>query len=106
MTFREYIYHYWGNFFRTWIGIHSHVSMAKTGSLLRVESVGLLSIWFLPIMSFFTIKKTKYKNAFSYVYIGVLVASFVQFIRAYNGFIVNGYKVRINQDIIYVHCQQ
>jgi len=92
MTFKKYINYYWENFFRTWIGIHSHVSMAKTGSLFQFNSIGLLSIWFLPIMSFFTIKKTKYKNAFSYVYIGVLVASFVQFIRAYNGFIVNGYK--------------
>lgn len=96
MNFMEYISYFGKNFFRTWTGIASHVSLIKQDSLFSINNIGLLSILIIPVILIFQIKKSVKKSSavlvLISVYLGIVISMIMQCIRAYNEFTnVSGY---------------
>lgn len=96
MNFGEYIVYFAQNFFRTWTGIASHVSLIKIGSFFSVNNIALLGLLFLPILLLFQIRWIIEKSSVVLVaisvYFGVIISAVIQCLRAYNEYVnVSGY---------------
>ena len=96
MNFSEYVIYFTQNFFRTWTGIASHVSLIKIGSFFSLNNIALLGLLFLPILLLFQIKKVIEKSDIALVvisvYFGVIISAIIQCLRAYNEYVnVSGY---------------
>lgn len=96
MSFTEYVAYFSNNFFRTWTGIASHVSLVKQDSLFSLNNIGLLALLVIPVILMFQVKKSIKKSsvvlALISVYLGLISSMVIQCIRAYNEFVnVSGY---------------
>ncbi len=92
MKFGKYADKYWEEFFGTWTGIASHVSLYKPGTLYSPYRIALISIMFIPLLAFWSRrKKVPHKWACLSLYIGTLFAAGYQFYHAYTGYLSNGY---------------
>jgi hypothetical protein len=99
MTVAQYAAYYSKNYFETWTGIASHVSLLKGMSPFTWERIALLGLWVLPLLLLIPKKgqqKSRKNSAMRsvglFVYAGLLAASLVQGLRAYLQFqYVSGY---------------
>lgn len=91
MSIYEYVFYYFGNFFKSWRSLESSVSAPKISSWYSVDSFGIMAICFLPVLIFF-LKDSKRELA---VLKGTLLAIFLtfmmQFKNAITRFFQDGY---------------
>ena len=92
LTFGQYAKRYFAGFFATWTGIASHVSLLKNASPFSERRVALMVLWVFPFFTFFSRGQySRQKRGAQALFFGVALAALVQFYRAWNGFLANGY---------------
>ena len=92
MNFKDYFFHYWQEFFRTWTGIASHISLLKQGNWLSYDRFFAILVAFMPAFCLFVNKNKEYVKMFISFYISLICVVLLQFRNAYNGFyFVSGY---------------
>lgn len=92
MNFKDYFFRYWQEFFRTWTGIASHISLLKLGTWLSYDRFFAILVAFMPAFCLFVNKNKEYVKMFISFYISLVCVVLLQFRNAYNGFyFVSGY---------------
>ena len=92
MNFKDYFFRYWQEFFRTWTGIASHISLLKLGTWLSYDRFFAILVAFMPAFCLFVNKNKEYVKMFISFYISLVCVVLLQFKNAYNGFyFVSGY---------------
>lgn len=95
MSLIEYVNYYWRNFFLTYTGIVSFVSLVKTDSWLSLNQLCFILFLLFPFLIKYRQSDTQYRNTvfmlksffFSTVFVCVL-----QFLNAMNRFYQDGYR--------------
>lgn len=88
MSFIDYA-EYWKNaFMKTW----ATAKITKTSGFFSIDSIAILSLLFLPILTFFNKQKSKLCSLSIAAYIATFIAIIIQFVRCYQvNFLQNGY---------------
>ncbi|MCC8101735.1 MAG: hypothetical protein LIP11_05570, partial [Clostridiales bacterium] len=93
MTLYQYFLYYKREFFGSWTGIASHISLYKSTRLYSPDRIALLSVWILPAVSVFWFARKKDDRGIAPLgrYAAALIAGAMQFASAVGGFYSRGY---------------
>ena len=96
MNFIQYAIYFARSFLMSWTGIESGVSLVKTGGIFSLNSIGLLSLLFFPIMLVFQIKRVIHGSetvlVIISIYFGLAISAVIQFLRSFNEYVnISGY---------------